>query len=289
MAGPTAKVGQAAQQVKGKAEDTTTQPWVEKLMRFGYVVRGLLYIIVGVLAVQVALGRGGATTDKGGAITAIGQQPFGSLLLVLTIVGLAGYSLWGFVRAILDPFKRGTDPKAIAQRLGYAVSGISYGALILPIVQFLIHDSKGAAGGSGGTQDWTAGLIQQPWGKWLIVALGIVGMVGGLGQLWQAFSADFQKDLKYGEMSEQSQTWVRRAGRFGYAARGIIFVMGGFFLSKAALDANPKEAKGLDGELQILAQQPYGPWLLGAVALGLVSFGVYSVLCAKWIKLKRGE
>lgn len=284
MAGSTANIGDAATEAKGKAEETVEQPWVEALMRFGYAVRGMLYIIVGILAVQVALGRGGATTDKGGAITAIGQQPFGGLLLVLTIVGLAGYSLWGFVRAILDPFKRGTDPKGIAQRLGYVVSALSYGALILPAVRFLIRDNKG---GSGGAQDWTANLIQQPWGKWLVVAFGVVGMVGGLGQLWQAFSAEFQKDFKFAEMSEQAQTWARRAGRFGYAARGVIFAIGGFFLSKAALDANPKETKGLDGALQTLAQQPYGPWLLGLVALGLVSFGVYSVLCAKWIKLKR--
>src|SRR6187549_2618386 len=126
MSDATAKAARTAKQVKDKAKDVVAQPWVEVLARIGYVVRGVLYIVVGILAVQVALGAGGETTDKGGALTAIGIQPFGTVLLVLTIIGLAGYSLWGFIRAIFDPFNRGTSPRGIAQRLGYVVSAITY-------------------------------------------------------------------------------------------------------------------------------------------------------------------
>ncbi len=272
-----------AKGAKDKAQGVSEQPWVENLARFGYIVRGVLYVVVGILALLAAIGKGGGATDKGGAIATIGGQPFGAFLLILVVIGLAGYSVWGFVRAIFDPMKRGTDPKGLAQRAGYLISALSYAALIFPTVRFLLHENSNG----GGSQDWTATFISNPLGKWLVVLLGLIGIGGGLGQLWMAFSADFKKDLKFGEMSPQARTWAERFGRAGYAARGIIFALSGFFLSKAALDANSKETKGLDGALATLAQQAYGPWLLGAVALGLIAFGIYSLMSARWQKMQK--
>jgi hypothetical protein len=278
------KAVDVAKEAKDTAEDVSRQPWVEWLSRFGYIIRGVLYIVVGILALQAALGQGGATTDIGGAITAIGGHSLGTFLLILVAIGLVGYSAWGFIRAIFDPLKRGTDPKGIAQRIGYVVSGLSYGALLFPTVRFLLHDNSDDQGG-GSSHDWTAAFISQPLGQWLVILFGLIGIGGGLGQLWLAFSADFQKDLKYGEMSEEAQTWTRRIGRAGYAARAVIFVLIGFFLAKAALSYDPKEARGLDGALLALAQQTYGPWLLGAVAVGLIAFGVFSILSARWQRM----
>src|SRR5690348_13712123 len=126
------KAKNEAQEVAGKAKLASHNPWVDRLARFGYVVRGVLYIVIGALAVEVALGRGGQTTTKGGAIVTIGSEPFGKFLLILIVVGLIGYSLWGFIRAFLDPLGRGTDPKGLAQRGGYVVSALTYGALIIP-------------------------------------------------------------------------------------------------------------------------------------------------------------
>ena len=117
--------------------------------------------------------------------------------------------------------------------------------------------------------------------------VGVIGMIGGLGQLYLAFSADFKKDLKTDEMSSTEVDIATKVGRFGSAARGVIFVLLGFFMVQAALQYDPQEAQGLDGALQTLAHQPYGPFLLGVVALGLVSFGIYSILCAWWIKINR--
>jgi hypothetical protein len=249
-------------------------------------VRGVLYLVVGFLALQLALGHGGAVTDKNGAIATIGSQPFGKVLLVLVLVGLAGYSAWGFVRAIFDPLDRGSDPKGIAQRIGYAVSGLTYGALIIPTLKFLMGAGDANKGGNG-SQDLTATLLSQPFGPWLVGLLGLIGMGGGLGQIWQGVTADFKKDLKFREMSPDTQGKAIMVGRAGMVARGITFAMLGFFILQAALHHDPKQAKGLDGALQTLAAQPYGPWLLAAVALGLAAFGVYSLLCAKWIQLSR--
>jgi hypothetical protein len=274
-------------EAEAKAQHAAANPWVERLARFGYAVRGILYAVVGLLAVQVALGAGGATTDKHGAIATISRQPFGEVLLVLIVIGLTGYSLWGFIRAILDPLGRGTDPKGIAQRIGYLISGVSYGALVIPTVRFIM--GAGGEENSNASVDMTATLLSQPFGQWLAGVVGVIGMIGGLGQMYQAYSTDFKKDFKSSEMSPNEMKLATWVGRIGMAARGVVFVMLGFFVLQAGLQANPQQAKGLDGALATLAQQSFGPWILGAVALGLVAFGAYSVLCARWIRVTPGD
>jgi hypothetical protein len=271
-----------------RATQTAQSPWLEGLARFGYAVRGVLYGTVGALALEVALGHGGATTDKGGAIAAIGGQPFGKALLVLVILGLIGYALWGVVRALLDPLGRGTDPKGIAQRIGYMISAISYAALIIPTWRFVTGSEQQSGGGSG-PQDLSATLLAQPLGQWLLGLVGVIALGGGLGQIFQAVSGGFQKDFKAWEMSADEMRWASWVARFGLVARGVVFGLGGLFLIQAARTADPKQAKGLDGALQTLAQQPLGPWLLGLVALGLVAFGVYSLACARWIRIRKGK
>src|SRR5690349_9277071 len=190
-----ANVGTTVENVKNKAEQaaqqTAANPWIERLARLGYAVRGLLYGVVGLLALTLALGHGGATTDKNGALATIAGQPFGKFLLVLIVIGLIGYSLWGFIRAIIDPLGRGTDPKGIAQRIGYVISGLSYGALILPTVGLITGSGNGGGGGSG-PQDWTAKLMEQPFGPWLVGLIGLIGIAGGLGQIAQGVTTDFK-------------------------------------------------------------------------------------------------
>jgi uncharacterized protein DUF1206 len=284
---PMAVAENVKNEAEAKGRQAAANPWVERLARFGYAVRGILYAVVGVLAVQVALGAGGATTDKHGAIATIGSQPFGKFLLVLIAIGLTGYSLWGFIRAILDPLGRGTDPKGIAQRIGYLISGLSYGTLVIPTVRFIM--GSGGGGTSNASADMTATLLSQPFGQWLAGLVGLIGMAGGLGQIYQAYSTDFKKDFKSSEMSANEMKLATWVGRIGLAARGVVFVMLGFFVLQAALHVDPKQAKGLDGALATLAAQPFGPWLLGAVALGLVAFGAYSLLCARWIRVTPGD
>ena len=280
------RVEAANDKVEAKGRETAKTPWVEALARLGYIVRGVLYATVGLLAVGVALGLGGTTTDQEGAIAAIGAHAPGKILLVLIAVGLAGYALWGFIRALLDPLGKGADPKGLAQRAGYLVSGLSYASLVLPTIRMLLD--QGTDNGNG-VQEGTATVLAAPFGPWLVGLIGLVAMLGGLGQFYEAYSARFKKEFKTHQMNEGELTWATRIGRFGYAARGVVFVLGGFFLIQAALNVDPQRAKGLDGALWTLAHQPYGPWLLGAVSLGLVAFGIYSILCARWIQVVKDE
>lgn len=261
--------------------------WVERLARLGYIAKGIVYAIIGVLAVQAAFGTGGQTTDAKGVLGTIAAQPFGKFLLVLLTIGLIGYVIWRLIQAVQDPEHQGDDAKGWAKRLGYGISGLIYAGLALSAIKLIA--GTGGGGSSNSTQDWTARLLSQPFGKWLVGAVGafIIGL--GFYQLYKAYKAKFRNDLKLREMSPTEQTWATRIGRFGEAARGIVFIIIGFFLIQAAHQSNPNEARGLDGALQALAQQPYGPWLLGIVALGLVAYGIHMWVQARYLRINTGN
>ena len=257
--------------------------WVEKLARLGYAAKGVVYAIVGVLAVQAAFGSGGGTTNTKGALSAIAAQPFGKFLLILLTIGLIGYVIWSFVQAIKDPEHKGDDAKSLARRLGYGITGLIYAGLALSAMRLIM----GSGGGSGGNseQDWTARLLSQPFGQWLVGLIGAFVIGLGFYQLYKAYKAKFRKQMKLQEMSPNEETWATRIGRFGEAARGIVFIIIGFFLIQAGRHSNPNEVRGLDGALQALAEQPYGPWLLGIVALGLVAYGVHMGVQARYRRI----
>lgn len=263
-----------------------TQPpsvWVERLARFGYAAKGTVYGIVGLLAAQAAFGTGGKTTDTQGALQTIVTQPFGKVLLGLVAIGLMGYVLWRFVQAIKDPENKGTDAKGLAQRLGYAISGLIYAGLALSAVRLVL--GSGGGGNSNSTQDGTASLLAQPFGQWLVGAVGAFVIGLGFYQFYLAYSAKFRKELNLTQLSDTEQKWVMSIGRLGLAARGIVFCVIGFFLIQAGRQSDPKEARGLGEALQALAQQPYGPWILGIVAVGLVAYGIYMVIQARYRRL----
>lgn len=259
-------------------------PWFERLARLGCVARGVVYFVVGLLAFQAAFGSGGKTTDSRGALATIVTQPFGKFLLGIITLGIIGYVLWRIVQAVLDPESPRTEnsPKRLVQRIGYAVSALAYTGLALTAIKLI----AGSSGGSGNaTQDWTAKFLQQPFGQWLVGLAGAVTIGVGLSHLYQAYKAKFRREFKLQEMSHTEQTWATRLGRFGIAARGIVFAIIGLFLVQAARRSDANEAKGLGGALAALAQQPFGPWILGLVALGLIAYGVYSVIEARYRRI----
>lgn len=267
-----------------QAKHATSNPWVESVERLGYLVRGLLYFIIGVLALQLALGAGGATADQTGAIAMIGSQPMGKALLIVTTVGLAGYSFWGFVRAFGDPLRRGTSLKGIVERIGFLISGLSYGILVIPTADFVLNRPVGGAS-AGKPADLTAQLLSQPNGRWLVFAFALFWGAAAVGQFYSAYTAHFARDFQTSTMSKEEFKLSKEIGRLGYAARGVVFGLSGWFIFESALTLDPRRAVGFDGVLLKLAQAPYGPLVLAVVAFGLVAFGVFSALCAKWIKV----
>ena len=256
--------------------------WVERLARFGYAAKGVVYGVVGLLAAQAAFGTGGKTTDTKGALQEIVTQPFGKVLLGVVAIGLFGYVLWQFVQAIKDPEHKGRDTKGILQRIGYAISGIIYAGLALSAVRIILGS---ASGNSNSTQDWTARLLSQPFGQWLVGTVGafIIGL--GFYQFYKAFTTKFRKEFNLSELSDTEQKWVKAISRFGLAARGVVFCLIGFFLIQAARKSDAGEAGGLGEALETLREQPYGAWLLGIVALGLIAYGIYMVMQARYRRI----
>ena len=276
---------------KGKqvAHDATMSPLMENLLRLGYLVRGLVYGVIGLMALLIVIGGGGALTDTQGAIAIMGGAAGGGILLYAVLVGLASYGLWGLVRAVADPMHKGTDTKGIAERVGYAISGISY--LLLALATYGLITGRAAAAQNGAqtaqTQQTVGTLLSQPWGALLVMLIALIVMGVGLFQVNQGIQPQFNQQFTPYALNTRQRTWITRVGRFGMAARGLVFMLIGLFLFLAAYHHDPSRAQGIDGVLASLLQQPYGIWLLGIVALGLIAFGVYSALSGVWLRLKR--
>jgi hypothetical protein len=256
-------------------------PWIERLARAGYVAKGVVYAVIGVLSLRVALGAGGKTTGTGGAVRSLGEQPFGRALLAVLAVGLIGYMVWKLVQAISDADNKGSDAGGIARRVGYAGSALIHGGLAFTAVSL----AAGMSGSGGSSDSLTARLMSQPYGRLLVAAVGL-GVIGvGLYQLHAAYKAKFLNDLKLAEMSVAKRRWTTRAGRFGTAARALVIGVAGAFLILAAYQADPEETRGLGGALQSLARQPFGPYLLGVVAAGLLAYALFMFLVARYRRI----
>lgn len=276
--------------LKRPIKKVASHPWVEPLARFGYAAKGLVYITIGLLSAQAAAGAGGRTTDTEGALYSLMTQPFGQVLLGIVAIGLAGYALWRIVQALLDPLHANeeVDAKRIVQRLGYAFSGLAYGGLAITAVKLILGTASAASGdgdSSNAPQDWTALLLAQPFGRWLVGLGGLLIIGLGLSYLYQSYKLDFRDEFKLDEMSTTERRWARRLGRFGIASRGVVFGVIGIFLIVAAWKFDASEAIGLGGALQALSEQPFGSWLLGTVAFGLIAYGIYSILEARYRRI----
>jgi fumarate reductase subunit D len=258
-------------------------PLVELLERLGYAVRGALYAVMGLLALGIALRIGGGqTTDLSGSLVFLISNPFGKLVLIIIVVGLAAYSLWGFIRAIYDPLNRGSDASGYLARLGFVTSALSYAAIVV----FALRILTGSGGSSGeSTQKTIASILNHPGGGSVTVIIGLIAIGVGLGQFLEAYRATFAKDLKGTEMSERERKRSIALGRFGMFARGVVFLVIGWFIVQAGLHHDPGQVQGFGGAFQFLLNQPFGRVLMGIVALGFVALGLHSFACARWIRL----
>src|ERR671921_588333 len=280
--------GDLSEDARLQAKDVarSARPWMERLARLGYATEGAMYALIGLLAAGVAFGSGGHATGQRGALEIVAGSPFGGVLVGLIALGFLGYALWRGIQAITDPDGEGTDVKALGKRAGYGVSALVYAGLAFSAVGLIL----GSASRGGRTpDDWTALLLSWPLGRALVVCAGLAVVGLGLRELYQAYKARFLKYLELDEMGERATRWTERWGRLGVAARGIVFCVVGSFLVRAALEHDPQEARGLGGALQTLAQQPFGAWLLGAVALGLVAYGLFMLSVARYREHKRGR
>lgn len=272
----------AAHQAQRVARDAAASPWLTALARAGYAAKGVVYLIIGWLTLLAAIGAGGRVTDTKGAILTIYDQPLGKALLAIVVIGLFGFAVWSFVQAWLDTEGKGDKPGGIVARLGYAVVGVSYLILSFTALQLVLGAGHGGKSSDATTQGWTARLLTAPFGRALVVLVGIVILGVALYMFYKAYSARFQRRLNLAGLSQAARSAVVTCGRCGYAAIGVVFVVIGVFMIIAGLRHNAHAAKGLAGALRELAHQPYGSLVLGIVALGLLVYGIYSLAEARY-------
>ena len=256
---------------KAASSAQEASPLVKWLARLGMFCAGVLWIVVGVLAIQVALSTGGETTDRTGALHQLAQESWGAILLVVIAIGFAGYALWRFLAGALGRKLETYEELSWPKRLWYFARGLFYAFLCYTTVSILVN----ASSGSSNEKQQTEAVFDLPGGRWIVGAIGL-GLAGwGLGSLYRAVSRNFKDDLHTERMSEAAKRWTTVVGVIGYLARATVFLIAGWFIAKAAWEYDPDEAVGLDGALQKLAQQEYGPLLLGIVAAGLIAYGLF--------------
>ena len=262
--------------------------WMSLLARFGYAMKGVVYLIIGGLAAELAVGHGGKATDQRGALETISTQPLGKFLLIVVGIGLVGYALWSIIQAVFDTEGKGSKAKGIIARIGYAAIGVAYAAVAFGAFQLALGTGNAGKSSTASTQDWTAKLLKLPFGVPLVVIVGLVVIGIAFYLFSKAYSAKFQQRLNLASLNARLRRWMVDLGRFGYAALGVVFTIIGIFLIVAAVQHNPGEAKGLDSALKELLVQPFGPVLLAIVALGLIAYGVYSFVEARYRRVGRG-
>lgn len=254
---------------------------LEHFARGGLAARGLVYVMVGGLAVLAAIGSGGGVGGGGSALRWLLNQPLGAAPLALIGFGLVCFSAWRIVSAALDPDRHGTSPKGLGTRAVHALSGVVNGGLALTAFGLAIGAGSGG-GDDAAARDWTAWLLSQPFGRWLVALVGL-GVIGaGAYHLWKAWRGDMLKRLS---VPADKRSVALALGRLGYAARGVVFGVIGAFLVAAAIRADSSEAKGLGGALDALREQPFGWMLLALVAAGLAAFGAFGLAQARWRRI----
>lgn len=247
------------------------------LAKMGYIARGVIYIVVGALAVMTLFSGEGKTTDSKGAIATIMEQPFGNFLIVILIIGLIGYVVWRFTQAVKDTDDHGTDMKGLVIRGALLVSAVTHSLLAIWAAKLLLGEQS--QGGSSNTE----GLIATTPGQ---IALGIAGIAAvgaGIAHIFKGWTARFER---YMNIPSDTHKFARPICQFGLIARGVVWCIVGWFFLRSAFWARSEEVKGMAEALQTLLQDnAFGPWLMGIVALGLVAFGIYSFLEAMYRRI----
>ena len=262
-----------------KAERAAESPWVERLARFGLVAQGISFGLVAVLAIEVALRKGGKATDREGALKTIADDPVGKPIVIGLAIGFGAYAVWRLAQVFLGhDVEEPGGRKKWGKRLGSLGKAAIYGFLCWAAVSILV----GGDGGSGKEADATAGILEWPAGRWLVAAIAAAIAAAALWNFYRGISGRYKKQLKTGEMSAAELRWTSRIAAVGLFARAVVFGIISWFFFKTAAEYDPKQARGLDGALRQLAHEAYGEWLLGVVAAGLMAYGVFCLIQARY-------
>ncbi|MEP6649850.1 MAG: DUF1206 domain-containing protein [Lapillicoccus sp.] len=258
-------------EVRHAAANAGDHPALENAARLGYAVGGILHLLIGWLALQVAWFAGGGSADQSGALQTLAGNDVGRIILWVAVVGFAGLGLWQVTEVVVGRGETSDRVKAAAKAVVY---------LFLAFSAFSYARSGGGTSSTAQSVDFTATLMSQPAGRYLVGAVGLVVVGVGVYHVYKGWQKKFLQDLR-GHPGQ----WVVRAGVFGYIAKGVALGVVGALFVLAALNSQPDQATGLDGALRTLRDAPFGQILLTLVALGFAAYAIYSVARARYARV----
>ncbi len=267
------------------AEEIVKHPLVKTLARFGFYTKGFLFIVIGILAILVAIGdRGGMLADPTGALATVAQFPLGKIILILFIVGAFGHGAWNILRGTADVDNAGKSWRGIATRSLAVGVGIFY--LFLAWTAWDLFLMVHVTSENGAVQKtFVSILLAVPLGAILVAIIGI-GVIGaGIHECYSGITGKYQENFKMYKLQGAKRIIVNLLGYFGFVARALIFALMGYFFISAALFYDAQIAVGIDGALLTLSQTYYGKTLLFVTATGLVCHGVLSLYEARYRRI----
>jgi hypothetical protein len=259
--------------------------WFQAWARWGLVVKGVIFLMIGALAGLAALDLGGGFINAFGVLQEVANHAFGIVLLAVMMTGNLGYALFKIVAALCDTDRKGSDAIGWFKRLGMLIKSLIYVGLAVLAAQMLLGVTAGDGSGDAFAASIVARMIRHLYGDWLVIALGIYLVLMGLMQFYMIYTAYIRRRLALEHLTVPMFRLITALGRFGYAARGIVALVTGGFLCVAGWYADPSSARGFGGALAWLGEQAYVPYLLGLVAAGLCSYGVFEILLARFRRI----
>lgn len=256
---------------------------ISTIARIGYIAKGVVYFMVGLLTLQTTIGMGGETSDATNALQEFIYQPFGTILLFGIMIGLIAHAIWRILQGVIDPEDRGDGAQIIFFRMIDFLVGCLY--ISMSYAAWQILQGLGAQDSDQNTQVWVSKILELPYGKWLVMFCAVVILIGGLYQFYSAWSANFDSSFDAEEMSKQEKTTLRWLGRIGIGAWGVVYCMVAYLFYNAAVTYDADEAGGITQALQTLREQPFGTLALGITAGGLITYGVYLLVLSYYRKI----
>ena len=252
-----------------------------KLFITGYTAKGIVYCLIGGFAVATVIGAaGGGANGPKGVISWIGTNPFGKVLLFVIGVGLLAYCSWRWYTAVQDKKNEGKDKEGIVKRMAYAVSGTAYG--VLSAHAFKLAFGIGGGGGGNSQQDIIARLLQQSWGPYVVGAIGAIVACVAVYQLYRAVGNKHMEGIEGQPLGHDERETFKKTGEVGLTARFVVYGIIAYFLFRAALLDDPGQFKGMGEALSFLEDQSYGAALLAIVGAGLVAYGSFMFVRARY-------
>ena len=278
------KVEEAKEHVERAVKKAS--PYIELTARIGFAAKGLAYFMIGVLAGLAAIGAGAHTVTNRGAIQWLANKPLGWVVAIGMAIGFGAFGLWQIFWALWDPEREGTDWRALGKRFAKFCSGVTQLALVSAAIRIAMGIARYDESGDTNAQDWTAFAMSHALGRWIVAGIGIGFVIYAGAQVRKAWKLDADEELHPREISKRARDIACYIGKFGIACRAVVFFIIGCFLIIAAWYQRPGEARGLGGALRALAEQPYGWVLLSVVSLGLIGYGVYALVQAKYRRIR---